>query len=125
VVELVHLLQIWIQPDAQGIEPSYEQTHFPAAARRGRLCLIASHDGRDGSTKLHQDAAIYAALIDAAERATHALAHGRKAYVHVARGDVTVNGNRLGAGDGLMATGEDGVILEGGRQAEVLLFDLS
>jgi redox-sensitive bicupin YhaK (pirin superfamily) len=120
----VHLLQIWIEPNVAGIEPSYEQTHFDEASRRGRLCLIASSDGRDGSTTIHQDAAVYAALINGAERLSQRLAPGRQAYVHVARGEVTANGNRLGAGDGLKATEETSIVLENGKQAEILLFDL-
>ncbi len=122
--ELVHLLQIWIVPDVRGIEPEYEETHFDAASKRGRLRLIAASDGRDGAVTIHQDAAVYAALLDGAERASHALAPGRKAYVHVARGSVTVNGNALGAGDALKASGESEIVLERGANAEILLFDL-
>ena len=122
--ELVHLLQIWIQPNVVGIQPSYEEKPFDAVSKRGRLRLIASSDGRDGSVTIHQDAAVYAALLDGAERASHALAPGRKAYVHVARGKVTVNGNALGAGDALKASGESGIVLECGTNAEILLFDL-
>jgi redox-sensitive bicupin YhaK (pirin superfamily) len=123
--ELVHLLQIWIQPNVIGIPPSYEENHFDAASKRGRLRLIASADGREGSVKIHQDAAVYAALLDGAERASHALAPGRKAYVHVARGKITVNGKLLGAGDALKASGESGLVLERGDNAEILLFDLA
>ena len=123
--ELVHLLQIWIEPNVIGIQPGYEEKHFDTASRRGRLRLIASSDGRGGSVTIHQDASVYAALIDGAERVTHQLAPQRKAYVHIARGEVSVNGNRLGAGDALKASGESGVVLERGEQAEVLLFDLN
>ena len=122
--EPVHLLQIWILPNVRGIEPEYEETHFDAASKRGRLRLIAASDGRDGAVTIHQDAALYAALLDGAERASHALAAGRKAYVHVARGSVTVNGNALGAGDALKASGESALVLERGDNAEILLFDL-
>ena len=122
--ELVHLLQIWIVPNVRGIEPEYEETHFDAASKRGRLRLIASSEGRDGSVTIHQDASVYAAMLDGAERASHALAPGRKAYVHVARGSVTVNGNALGAGDALKASGESALVLERGDKAEILLFDL-
>ena len=122
--EPVHLLQIWIVPNVRGIAPEYEETHFDAASKRGRLRLIASSDGRDGSVTIHQDAAVYAALLDGTERASHALAAGRKAYVHVARGSVTVNGNALGAGDALKASGESQIVLERGENAEILLFDL-
>ena len=122
--ELVHLLQIWIEPAANGIAPGYEEKHFDAASKRGRLRLVASQDAREGSVKIHQDAAMYAALLDGNERATHALAAGRKAYVHVARGKVTVNGQALVAGDAVKITGEAGVTMENGAGAEVLLFDL-
>ena len=123
--EPVHLLQIWIEPNVTGIAPSYEQTHFDEASRRGRLCLIASSDGREGSTTIHQDASVYAALIDGTESVSHRLEPGRNAYVHVARGEVTVNGNRLNAGDGLKATAESTIAVGKGTQAEVLLFDLA
>ncbi len=122
--ELVHLLQIWIEPNVIGIQPGYEEKHFDAASRRGKLRLIASSDGRDGSVTIHQDASVYAALVDGAERVRHALAPGRKAYVHVARGSVTVNGSALGAGDALKASGESAIVIEAGDNAEILLFDL-
>ncbi len=122
--ELVHLLQIWIEPDTAGIAPGYEEKHFEAASRRGRLRLIASKDGREGSLKIHQDAAIYAVLLDGSEKATHPLAVERKAYVHVARGKVTVNGQVLSAGDAVKISGEAAVAMENGAGAEVLLFDL-
>ena len=122
--ELVHLLQIWIEPNIRGIEPGYEETHFDAASKRGKLRLIASAEGRDGSVKIHQDAAVYAALIDGSERVSHKLARGRKAYVHVARGKLTVNGEQLSAGDALKAEGVPSITLEKGAQAEILLFDL-
>ncbi|HXD51161.1 MAG TPA: pirin family protein [Burkholderiales bacterium] len=122
--EVVHLLQIWIEPDVTGIKPSYEEKHFDAASKRGKLRLIASRDGRDGSVTIHQDASVYAALIDGSERTSHGLASGRKAYVHVARGRVTVGGHALAAGDALKADGESTLVLEHGTKAEVLLFDL-
>ena len=122
--ELVHLLQIWIEPAVTGIAPGYEEKHFDAASKRGRLRLIASGDGRDGSATVHQDAAVYAALLDGAERATHALAPGRKAYVQVARGAVSVNGRALNAGDAVKLSGEPAIALANGTAAEVLLFDL-
>jgi redox-sensitive bicupin YhaK (pirin superfamily) len=123
--ELVHLLQIWIEPAVTGIAPGYEEKHFDAASKRGRLRLIASSDGRDGSVIIHQDAAVYAALLDGVERATHALAAGRKAYVHVARGGVKVNGHALGGGDAVKISGEPAITLNNGEDAEVLLFDLN
>ena len=120
-----HFLQIWIEPNVTGIRPSYEQKHFDAAARRGRLRLIASGDARDGSVLIHQDASVYAALLDGTERITHVLAPARKAYVHVARGKVTVNGQALQAGDALKASGVAEIALANGEQAEVILFDLN
>jgi len=122
--EPVHFLQIWIEPDVSGIAPGYEEKHFDAASKRGRLRLVASPDGRDGSVRLHQDAYLYAALLDGAERVAHPVAPGRKSYVHVARGKVTTNGQALGAGDALKATDVGEIVLEGGADAEVLLFDL-
>jgi hypothetical protein len=119
-----HFLQIWIEPNVRGIAPGYEQKHFDSASRRGRLRLVASPDGADGSLTIHQDARVYVALLEGAERLTHALAPGRRAYVHVARGRLSVNGNALEAGDALKATGVGEVLLEKGAGAEVLLFDL-
>jgi quercetin 2,3-dioxygenase len=121
---VTHFLQIWIEPDVAGIEPSYEQRHFDAAAKRGRLRLIVSPDGAEGSVTIHQDARVYAALLDGVERAVHALAPGRSAYVHVARGTVTVNQRRLAAGDALKLADVADIVLEKGEGAEVLLFDL-
>jgi redox-sensitive bicupin YhaK (pirin superfamily) len=122
--ELVHFLQIWIEPGAIGMAPSYEEKHFDVASKRGKLRLVASPDGRDGSVTIHQDAFLYGALVTGDERVAHALAPGRKAYVHVARGAVTVNGQPLEAGDALKATSVSEVVIERGRDAEVLLFDL-
>jgi redox-sensitive bicupin YhaK (pirin superfamily) len=121
---VTHFLQIWIEPSARGIAPGYEQKHFDAAAKRGRLRLVASPDGAEGSVTIHQDARLYAALLDGAESARHALAPGRKAYVHVVRGKLTVNGNPLSAGDALKASGVAEIVLEQGAGAEALLFDL-
>jgi len=122
---VVHFLQIWIEPNVRGISPSYEERRFDASAKRGKLKLIGSPDGRDGSVTIHQDALIFAALLDGAERATHELATGRRAYVHVARGRVTVNGQPLEAGDALKATETGALVFEDGKQAEVLVFDLA
>jgi redox-sensitive bicupin YhaK (pirin superfamily) len=119
-----HFLQVWIEPDVTGIEPSYEQKHFDAVAKRGRLRLIASPDGAEGSVTVHQDARVYAALVDGAERAVHALAPRRSAYVHMARGAAVVNGRRLAAGDALKLAEVAEIALEKGEGAEVLLFDL-
>jgi redox-sensitive bicupin YhaK (pirin superfamily) len=122
--ELVHLLQIWIEPNVNGIEPSYEEKHFDAASKRGTLRLVASRDAREGSVTIHQDASVYAALIDGAEHVSHPLAMNRNAYVHIARGKVTVNGQSLVAGDAVKASGETDIVLERGDEAEILVFDL-
>jgi quercetin 2,3-dioxygenase len=118
-----HFLQIWILPRRAGIEPSYAQEHFASREKRGRLRLIASPDGRDGSLDMNQDAFLYAGLFDGDERAELEIAKGRKGYVHVARGQITVNGHALGAGDALKSGGGT-LSVEKGEGAEVLLFDL-
>jgi redox-sensitive bicupin YhaK (pirin superfamily) len=120
---VTHFLQIWIEPAVSGIAPSYEQKHFDEKDKRGRLRLIAAPDGAQGAVKIHQDARVYAGLFDGAERAQHELAPGRKAYVHVARGSITVNGQRLEAGDAL-GTDDGTLAFADGDNAEVLLFDL-
>jgi len=122
--ELVHFLQIWILPKTNGIAPGYEQKHFPPDDLSGRLRLIASPDGHDGSVTIHQDARLYATKLDGALTAAHALTAGRRAYVHVARGSVTLNGTPLAAGDGARIENETRLFLEQGRDAEVLVFDL-
>ena len=122
---VTHFLQIWIRPDRSGIAPGYEEKHFGVAEKRGRLRLIASPDGRDGSVTLHQDAKLYAGLFDAGEAAELLIEPERLAYVHVARGALTVNGEPLEAGDALQFDGEDVVRLSGGGDAEVLVFDLA
>jgi hypothetical protein len=122
--QTTHFLQIWIEPDVRGIDPSYEQKHFDAAAKRGRLCLVASNDGRDGSVTIHADASVYAALLDGDERVQHLLDPARKAYVHMMRGQAEVNGHLLQPGDALALYGETRLALGSGRQAEVLVFDL-
>jgi redox-sensitive bicupin YhaK (pirin superfamily) len=119
-----HFLQIWIQPSVNGIAPSYEEKRFPTAEKEGTLRLVASSDGRDGSVTIHQDACLYAGLFDGAQQGELALAPGRLAYVHAVRGDVTVNGQPLTTGDALKLSGEEAVRITGGRQAEVLVFDL-
>ncbi len=120
---VTHFLQIWIEPNVSGMEPSYEQKHFAPQERRGRLRLIVSPEGADGSVSIHQDARIYAGLFDGAERASLSLREGRKGYVHVARGRLTVNGHELGAGDALKTDGGT-IELAHGSDAEVLVFDL-
>ena len=122
--QTTHFLQIWIQPDVLGIAPGYEQRHFDAASKRGRLRLVASNDGRDGSVTIHSDAAIHAGLFDTGEQAEQALDPARRFYVHLVRGQARVNGELLQAGDALALTGETRLHIGDGVQAEVLLFDL-
>jgi redox-sensitive bicupin YhaK (pirin superfamily) len=119
-----HFLQIWIIPSKTGIAPSYQQTAFPDADKRGRLRVVVSGDGRDGSLTLQQDALLLAGLFDGDERATHALAPGRLGYVHLVRGQAQVNGRSLQAGDALLYRDEPVISIEAGRDAEVLVFDL-
>jgi quercetin 2,3-dioxygenase len=119
-----HFLQIWIVPRRRGQPPGYEQTHFPAADKRGRWRLIASPDGSEGSVTIDQDVRLHAALLDGAERATYIVPAGRQAYVHVARGRVEVNGQALVAGDALHMTSAGELRVAEGTAAEVLLFDL-
>lgn len=123
--EGVHFLQIWIQPNVRGIAPSYEEKRFSADEKRGRLRLVASPDRADGSVLIHQDARVYAGLFDGDESAELAVGRGRRVYVHVARGAVTANDVELQAGDALKLTGVDELTLREGRDAEVLVFDLS
>jgi redox-sensitive bicupin YhaK (pirin superfamily) len=120
-----HFLQIWIQPNQFGIPPSYEEKHFDENEKRGRLRVVASPDARDGSVKLHADAVLYAGLFDGAEKAALTISAGRLAYVHVASGRVVVNGLPLVAGDGLKLAEVPTLTVEGGQQAEVLVFDLA
>ncbi|WP_110693488.1 pirin family protein [Salinicola halophyticus] len=122
--EPVHFLQIWLFPRERGLTPNYAEKDFTDADKRGRLCLILSPDGRDGSLTLQQDAFIYASLLDGDERAELALSDGRQSYVHVVRGSVTVNGQALEGGDALMLVDEPGVTIDNGKDAEVLVFDL-
>ena len=119
-----HFLQIWIEPAVRGIDPGYEEKHFDASAKRGRLRLVASSDGRDGSVRIHQNASVYAGLFDGDEAATLQVAAGRRIYVHVARGSVQVDGQRLDAGDAAKITDQTSIRIDAGVQAEVLVFDL-
>jgi redox-sensitive bicupin YhaK (pirin superfamily) len=124
--EPVHFLQIWILPDRPGHRPSYEQKLFPEAERKGKLRLVASPDAADGSLAIHQDARVHAAVLAGGEAVRHPLAPGRHAWVQVARGEVTVNGEALRAGDGAALSNEGEVRIEGrGSGGEVLLFDLA
>lgn len=120
----VHFLQIWIMPNQKGIAPSYEEKRFSAEDKRGKLRLIASPDAADDSVLIHQDARVYAGLFDGAESAKLEVGAGRGIYVHVARGQLTVNSQTLKAGDALMLTDSNTVLLEAGADAEVLVFDL-
>ena len=123
--QATHFLQIWIQPNQLGITPSYEEKNFPEVEKRGKLRLVASADARDNAVKIHADAEIYAGLFDGNESATMAVAAGRRAYVHVARGCVNVNGQVLNAGDALKLTDVAEIKVMQGKQAEVLVFDLA
>ncbi|MEO0881340.1 MAG: pirin family protein [Pseudomonadota bacterium] len=120
----VHFLQIWIEPSELGLKPSYEQIELPDEDKRGKLRLIASEDGRDGSVTIHQDVSIYAALFDGNETATLNLETGRTAWVQVARGSITVAGERLEQGDGAIIEALTDITFENGEDAEILVFDL-
>jgi len=123
--EPVHFLQIWIQPAREAIPPRYEQKAFPIAEKRGRLRLVGSSDGREGSVVIHQDVQLYAAVLSAGERVTHALLPGRKAWLQVLRGSFEVNGNVVNAGDGAAVQDEPALTVTAkSNAAEVLLFDL-
>jgi redox-sensitive bicupin YhaK (pirin superfamily) len=123
-VDPVHFLQVWIQPDVLNVAPDYQQLHFPDSERRGRLRLVASPDGAQGSLSIRQDARIHSALLDAGDSVGIELAPGRKAWVQVARGAVELNGTRLGEGDGAAAQAEATLSLRALQAAEVLVFDL-
>ena len=121
---LVHFLQIWIQPNVQGIEPSYEEKRFGADEKRGRLRLIASPDRAQESVLIHQDARVFAGLFDGPESASLDVENGRRIYVHIARGALTANGVALDAGDALKSTDTPTLTLQNGHDAEVIVFDL-
>ncbi|HKT64687.1 pirin family protein [Burkholderia sp. 22313] len=120
----VHFLQIWVGPAEKGAPPRYQQTNITAADKRGKFAPIVSPDGNGGSLTIRQDTRIYAGLFDGDERATLELAANRFAYVHVARGSVTVNGVAFGEGDGARIRGEQALTFADGKDAEVLVFDL-
>jgi redox-sensitive bicupin YhaK (pirin superfamily) len=122
--DTTHFLQIWVIPAENGIEPGYEERNFPVEEKRGKLRLVVSPDGAEGSVVIHQDARLYAGLFDGDEGATLAIAPGRRAYVHVARGAITVNGKALGAGDAAKLEAVEAITLTQGSEAEVLVFDL-
>ena len=121
----VHFLQIWIEPDRVGIAPGYEQKNFPPEEKRAQLRLIASPDGADGSVRVHQDAKLYAALLEGDQHVTYALPEGHKAYLHVVRGEVQLNGQVLRTGDGAKIEGERELQISDGNGSEVLLFDMA
>ena len=123
--QTTHFLQIWIEPNVKGIEPGYEQKTFAETDKRGRLKLVASPDGAQGSVTIHADAALYAGLLDADQAAELTLDPARKAYVHVVRGTLDVNGQRLNTGDAALLQGETQLQLAHGEDAEVLVFDLA
>ena len=123
--EPAHFLQIWLLPERTRLPPSYEQRTFPLKDRQGRLTLIASRDSREGSIQIHQDVDLYSAILAAGEHASHSLAEGRQAWVQVARGDLTLNGTSLKAGDGAAISDQLAIDLTAASGAEVLLFDLA
>ena len=120
----VHFLQIWIEPVRAGLAPDYAQAHFGDDERRGRLRLVASGDGRDGSLSLNQDADLYLARLAAGDRVAHAPADGRRVWLQVAGGEVTLNGTGLEAGDGVALEAVDQLVIEGVVEADLLLFDM-
>jgi len=123
--DAVHLLQIWILPERRGIEPSYEQKSFSEADKRGRLRLIASPDGKDGSVVIHQDAKLYVSLLEPGQEVKHQLDKGRYAWLQVAKGAVELNGKNLNQGDGAAISDEQKLTIKGTKDAEILLFDLA
>ena len=122
--EPVHLLQIWIVPALRGIEPGYEQKTYPVDEKRGRLRLVASPDAADGSVKIHQDARVYATVLDPGQHVVHRLAPGRFAWLQVARGAVELNGTKLAQSDGAAVSDESTLTIVASAPAELLLFDL-
>ena len=123
--EPVHFLQIWIVPDRSGHRPGYEQKAFSETDRRGKLRLVASRDGREGSVSIHQDASVYAGLLAPGERVSHEPGPGRHAWVHVARGSIDLNGKTLREGDGAAVTDERRLDVTAKDGSEILLFDLA
>ena len=123
--QTTHLLQIWIEPSASGIPASYEQKTFAESEKRGRLRLVASPDGAEGSVLIHADSRVYAGLFDSGESATLTLDPSRKGYVHVVQGEIEVNGKRLVTGDAAKFENESAISLTNGKRAEVLVFDLA
>ncbi len=124
-VDPVHFLQIWILPEKEGLKPGYEQKAFPVEERTGKFALVASRDGRDGSLKIHQDAALYVGNIEAGAEISKAIGPARHVWLQVARGSVTIGGQELSAGDGASISEEAAISLKAIADAEVLLFDLA
>jgi redox-sensitive bicupin YhaK (pirin superfamily) len=122
--ETVHLLQIWILPKLTGIQPGYAQEHFPLAERRGRLQLVASEDGREGSLSMNTDASLYASILEAGDKVTYTKPENRAVYVHVARGTLILNGTVLQAGDAMAIRTETELAFATESTAEFLVFDL-
>ncbi len=122
--EPVHFLQIWIQPNVTGIAPSYEEKHFTPETKRGTLRLVASNDGREGSVLIHQNAALYAGILDEGDQVEHRLAPGRLGFVHLIRGELRVNGTVLSGGDAAKLSDETLISIDRAKDAEVLVFDL-
>jgi redox-sensitive bicupin YhaK (pirin superfamily) len=122
--DLVHFLQIWIVPEQKQVTPHYQQVHFDEAQKRGRLCLIISPDGKDGSLSVYQDVKVFAGLFNGTESAELEIGSNRYAYVHVARGSLDINGTRLDEGDGVRIRDEQVLKFFGGENAEVLVFNL-
>ena len=123
--DAVHFLQIWILPEEDGLTPSYEQKAFPDSDKRGKLRLVGSRDGRDGSVTIHQDVNLYAGLFDGAETDSLKLEEGRVAWVQVVKGEINVAGNQMRAGDGIAIRDVNDVVLKYGDDAEVLVFDMT
>jgi len=123
--EPVHLLQIWILPEKEGLQPSYEQESFPEAEKQGKLRLIASRDGGDGSVHINQDAQLYVSLLKPGQEVAHEFAPGRHGWLQVARGAVELNGQTMNQGDGAAISDEKKLTIKGTADAEVLLFDLA
>lgn len=122
--EPVHFFQIWILPERSGLEPGYQQKNFPADERTGQLRLVASRDGRDGALTIHQDVNIYSAILPAGTKCIHPIGKGRRAWLQIARGAITLNGQTLVSGDGAAVTDETSLIIAANEPGEILLFDL-